>query len=338
MTRVPLIVLALCLPLAISCGDKDDTAPPEGDTDTDTDTDTDADTDTDSDTDCTSGEVSDHQGIAMAYICPDTFVMGSPGDEAGRATDETQYEVTLTGGFYLGVYEVTQAEFESFLGYQPSSFSGCANCPAESMGWHEAAAFTNEVSDTAGLARCYVCSGSGTSVSCEMASDYQTPYDCEGYRLLTEAEWEMAARAGTTSAFSNGGNLYSGDTDGNGVDDVDECSGGLQLDNITELDDIAWYCGNASSSSAEVGQLSPNPTGLYDMSGNVWEWCHDWYEEDAYSSGSVTDPWGDSNGTYRVMRGGSWFNPPHYQRLGNRHADSAQTVDGRVGLRIAKSE
>jgi formylglycine-generating enzyme required for sulfatase activity len=272
--------------------------------------------------------VSDHEGISMVLVPAGTFTMGSPTSEEGRDSDETEHEVTLTQNFWMGVYEVTQAQFEGFMGYQPSYFDGCPDCPAENMDWYEAAAFANAVSASAGLAQCYACSGSGSSVSCSLDSAYATPYDCAGYRLPTEAEWEYAARAGTTSAFSNGGNLYSGETS--------DCGGSLLLDNGTYLDDIAWYCGNESLQTEEVGGKDPNPWGLYDMHGNVWEWCHDWYES-SYS-GTATNPWGASSGSYRVNRGGSWYYYPLFLRSASRYWNYPSYDNPHLGFRLARSE
>ena len=272
------------------------------------------------------GRLSDHEGILMAYICPGTFTMGSPTSEVGRDDDEGEHEVTLTAGYYIGAYEVTQEEFEDLMGYQPSYYPGCDDCPTENMDWHEAAAFANAVSVGAGLAECYDCEGVEDAVTCELAVFFATPYDCEGYRLLTEAEWENAARAGTESAFSNGGNL---------VDGTEYDCGAVTLDNGTQLGDIAVYCGNDPGQTEEVGTKEPNSWGLHDMHGNVYEWCHDWHDE---YDGDAVDPWGPAAGSFRVVRGGSWNGAPQGLRSANlgRYDPGSDGVN--LGFRLARSE
>lgn len=277
---------------------------------------------------CAHDPDADHEDIAMVLIPAGTFTMGSPSEEAGRSSEETQHQVTLSRNYWMGVYEVTQAQFEDLMGYQPSHFDGCPDCPAENVSWHEAAAFVNAVSAAAGLAACYACSGAGSSVTCDLDSAYTTPYDCVGYRLPTEAEWEYAARAGTASAFSSGGNLTPGDES--------DCDGSLLLDDGTYLDDVSWYCGNAASRTEEVGTRAPNPWGLHDMHGNVWEWSHDWH--DAYGAGLGTDPWGPSSGYDRVLRSGSFGSPPRDLRSAYRisHTPTLRVASG--GLRLARTE
>jgi formylglycine-generating enzyme required for sulfatase activity len=273
--------------------------------------------------------VSDH-GIDMVYLPAGTFTMGSPdgtGDlpeELGRQSDEDPHEVTLSRCFYMGRTEVTQLQFESLTGWNPtdgySDYGTGDDYPVFRMSWYDTLAYANEISDDAGLSPCYaltgVVCGDGTSVGpnyLACMNDIQggidqalvalngaaTPYECEGYRLPMEAEWEYAARAGETSAFPNGGNLV-------GWQDLEDCDGALALDNGTLLDDIAWYCGNTVWQSEPVASLAPNNWGLYDTSGNLWEHCWDRY---GTYGGPVTDPIGPASGNYKVIRGGcraSW--------------------------------
>jgi formylglycine-generating enzyme required for sulfatase activity len=209
-----------------------------------------------------------------ATICAGTFIMGSPPDEPIRAGDEGQHEVTLTHGFELLSTEVTQSQFEEIMGYNPSNFQreGESLNPVEQVTWQMSVAYCNRLSERAGLDPCYSCNGSGDQ--CWLSDPYRSPYECLGYRLPTEAEWEYAVRAGTT------GTRYG------------------------EADDIAWYQDNSGWRSHQVGQKQPNAWGLYDMHGNVGEWCNDWHGD--YPLGAVTDPWGPETSWGRISRGGTW--------------------------------
>ncbi len=183
-------------------------------------------------------------GMEFVKIPAGSFMMGSD-----RKDDEKPiHKVTVNYEFYMGKYEVTQEQYESVTGSNPSSFKNCPKCPVESVSWEDAQEFIRKLN---------------------------AKNDGYKYRLPTEAEWEYAARAGTT-----------GDFYGN-------------------LDSIAWYDGNSDGKTHPVGQKQANAFGLYDMSGNVWEWCQDWYSD--YPSGAVTNPTGATSGSYRVLRGGGWF-------------------------------
>ncbi|MBI5549563.1 MAG: formylglycine-generating enzyme family protein, partial [Deltaproteobacteria bacterium] len=232
--------------------------------------------------------------------------------------------VTLTRGFYLQEKEVTQGQWQARMGNNPSDFASCGiDCPVEMVNWWEALAYANAVSRSQGLVECYTltgCTGTpGNGLECSgvtVNAAGGNPYQCVGYRLPTEAEWEYAYRAGTTTAFYNGGITAT------------DCS----MD--AKLNAIGWYCGNAADTTHRVGQKAANGWGLFDMSGNVYEWCWDWYGS---YSGAVTDPAGPGSGASRVYRGGSWFNTAQNTRAAYRFNGPPDYPNVNLGLRLARS-
>ena len=197
----------------------------------------------------------------FVWIVPGTFVMGSPVSEPDRDSDEAQHTVTLTQGYWMSDHETTQAEYQLVMGSNPSNLKG-ESLPVEAVSWNDAVAYCQKLTER------------------ERAWGRITSQ--QAYRLPTEAEWEYAARAGTTGA------------------------------RYGELDAIAWWSGNSGNQLHPVKQKAANAWGLYDMMGNVWEWCGDWYGE--YPNGSVTDPMAPNSGSGRVRRGGSWGNDAGCQR------------------------
>ncbi len=272
-------------------------------------------------TDCTFDET-DCKRLAWVTVppigiaVPTTFTMGSPDNEPCRfAVSEDEHEVTLTRRFEMATYEVTQSEFLAVMGYAPSHFGGCDTCPVENLTWHEAVAYANALSSAHALAACYTCTGSGPSVSCAIASAYagKQIYACPGYRLPTGAEFELATRAGTTTAF------YSGP--------ITSCQ------SMAHLDATAWY--NAPTTSTHpVGGKLPNPWGLYDIAGNVFEWCHDWW-----TTGVVDeiDPAGPETGTVRVLRGGAYGTAADYLRSARRYGFDPALRQLNFGVRPVRS-
>jgi formylglycine-generating enzyme required for sulfatase activity len=225
----------------------------------------------------------------FAYVPAGTFTMGSPDGEQDRGSNEgPQTRVTLTKGFWMGRYEVTQAEYLAVMGSNPSYFTGALNRPVEQVTWYEA---TNYCARLTAQER--------------SAGRLQAGW---AYRLPTEAEWEYAARAGTTTRFSYG-------------DDP----------GYTQLGNYAWYGANSGSQPHPVGQKQPNRWGLYDMSGNVWEWCSDWFG--TYPGGSVSDPTGPGSGSYRVLRGGCWGDDGQFCRSALRYGVTPVLRSGIVGFR-----
>jgi formylglycine-generating enzyme required for sulfatase activity len=219
-------------------------------------------------------EITNSIGMKLVLIPKGTFMMGSPPSEENSIFDERQHKVTITRDYYLGQFEVTQVQYEKVMGKNPSHFQGdelaerhpqtgqiikevdSSNHPVEAVSWEDAVEFCQRLSDL--------------------------PKEKKAgrvYRLPTEAEWEYACRAGSTTAFSFGNEQDS-------------------------LDDYAWFCDNSDHKTHPVGEKKPNAWGLYDMHGNVWEWCSDWYGE--YPKDAVSDPSGPSKGVDRVNRGGGW--------------------------------
>jgi formylglycine-generating enzyme required for sulfatase activity len=262
----------------------------------------------DADADLGADEYTAAHGGTMVKIFAHTFEMGCTAGMSDCASDESPaHDVTLTNDFYIGETEVTQGEYEAMMGTNPSGFSSCgSDCPVETVTWHESAAFANAVSDSEGLEQCYTCTGSGTSTSCSIAVE---PYSCGGYRLSTEAEWEAAARCGEDT-------LYAGST---------------------VIDDVAWYVLNSDSTTHTVATKASNACGLYDMTGNVFEWTQDWYSSSYYSSSPGTDPVGATSGVSRVLRGASWNNMPTDVRVANRSGLDPPFGTYSIGLRLLRT-
>jgi formylglycine-generating enzyme required for sulfatase activity len=243
----------------------------------------------------------------------ESFVMGSPVNELGRDADETQHTVVLTRSIQVEDHEVTQAEYQELMGVNPSRQVG-PDRPVENVTWLDAIAYCNARSVRDGLAPAYVIDGGEVSWDSEAA----------GWRLPTEAEWERACRAGTATAFANGAITVA--------TCADSSSG--QPDPV--LTQIGWYCGNANSSHHDVRTKLANAGGLYDMHGNVWEWCWDWYVADLGSAVAI-DPAGPQGGSQRVIRGGSWYYFARDCRSAARAPYWPNSKDDIVGFRVVRT-
>lgn len=224
-----------------------------------------------------------------------TFTMGRTSGE-GNSNELPTHQVTLST-FVIGKYEVTQAQYLAVMGTNPSYFTA-SDKPVERVTWFNAVAYCNALSIQEGLTPCY----NTSNWSCDISAN--------GYRLPTEAEWEHAARG----ARNNPDYLYAGSND---------------------LAGVAWHSSNSGNTTHSVGTKAPNSIGIYDMSGNVWEWCNDWYG--SYSSGSQTDPLGPTSGSCRVYRGGSWFSNATYCRLAYRIINYPTFSYYNIGFRLARS-
>ena len=236
------------------------------------------------------GETVVFDGMEFVGIPPGEFLMGSTSRHAS-IREQPVTRVRISKGFYLGKYEVTQDQWQAVMGNNPSSFKDCGgNCPVAKVSWEEVQVFIGRLNARTGGGK---------------------------YRLPTEAEWEYAARAGTTS------DTYAGDiTQPFGNDPV--------------LNGIAWYDENSGLRTHPVGQKAPNGWGLHDMLGNVWEWVGDWYGD--YPGGAVTDPSGPGSGSERVVRGGGWFDGAGDCRLAYRDWGSRGYRGGDLGFRLLREE
>jgi len=232
----------------------------------------------------------------MVQIPAGSFTMGSPTNEVGRVADEDpQTQVTFSWGFFLGRHEVTQGEYQSVMLSNPSYFTPTRRYSADTNRPVEWVSWNDATNYCARLTARELAAG-------RLLAGW-------AYRLPTEAEWEYASRAGSTNRFSYG----------------DDPAYAL-------LGNYAWYSTNSGGTTHTVGGKQPSPWGLYDMSGNVWEWCQDWYE--AYPGGSVTNPQGSPSGSGRVVRGGSWDGVPLHYRSAFRNSVVPAGFNQSLGFRV----
>jgi len=259
--------------------------------------------------------------VQMIYVPGGTFTIGRT-TGSGYSDELPTHTVTLNS-FYIGKYEVTQAEYSQYM--QPgsgwtSSFGLGDNYPAYFVSWYAILKYCNLRSIAEGLTPCYTINGSTDpanwgAVPTSNNSTWNAAicnWNANGYRLPTEAEWEYAARGAT----NNPDYLYSGSDDINAV---------------------AWYDGNNSpSGSKPVGTKAPNGIGTYDMSGNVYEWCWDWYSSSYYNSSLQNNPTGPASGSYRVLRGGGWGGSAYYCRVAYRFSSTPYSSDA-IGFRLCRA-
>ncbi len=226
--------------------------------------------------------------LQLALVPAGTFSMGSPLEEQDRSGgDWPRHTVTITKPFYLSLYEITQAQWQAAMGDNPSQFPGNIDHPVESVSWEDCQEWIEQL-ETMGLGQ---------------------------FRLPTEAEWEYACRAGTSSRF-----YWGEDRD------------------LTMIDNYAWTTHNngVGGTTKATGSRLPNSWGFFDMGGNVYEWCSDWWEA-PFNRGAQIDPSGPATGDSRVIRGGAYRLNTSYARSAFRHRELPDTKSGTIGLRLAKS-
>jgi formylglycine-generating enzyme required for sulfatase activity len=225
--------------------------------------------------------------MKFAWIPPGTFLMGSPKDEADRSDDETQHKVTLSKGFYMGIHLVTQEHWQAVMGNNPSNFKGEKNLPVEQVSWEDCQEFIKKLRDK----------------------------DKKAYRLPSEAEWEYACRAGTTTPFFFGATISTDQANYDGNHIYGNGKKGVYRQKTTP-----------------VGSFPANTWGLFDTHGNLWEWCQDWLGD--YPQNDVVDPQGPHAGQYRVLRGGSWLYIPQFCRSACRGGNQPGFRINFYGLRV----
>lgn len=225
----------------------------------------------------------------LVFVKGGTFIMGCTAQQGNDCADDEKppHQVTLSD-FYIGKYEVTQAEWRKVMGSDPPELynKGCDQCPVEKVSWNDVQEFLKKLNIT-------------------------LPTGQKPYRLPTEAEWEYAAQGGSQSS----GYIYSGSN---------------------SIDAVAWYQSNSGSKPHPVGQKKENELGLFDMSGNVWEWCADWHNLGPYPSKAQVDPSGPNSGALRVIRGGSWFYNSKPYRITARNGNYPYVRMDIVGFRLAR--
>ncbi len=243
----------------------------------------------------------------FVFVQGGTYTMGSSSGDS----DELPLHSVALSSYYITKTEVTQGQYKAVMGTNPSNFSSVGdNAPVEKVTWYDCISYCNKLSIQQGKTPCYSISGN-TNPSSWTSGTIVCDFTAKGYRLATEAEWEYASIGGNKSA----GNTYSG--------------------GIT-VDDVAWHTNNSGGTTHMVGTKIANELGINDMSGNVWEWCWDWYS--SYTSSTQTNPTGASSGSSRVLRGGSWNSYGSVCRSSNRNYGNPVNWYSELGFRLVQGQ
>ena len=249
--------------------------------------------------------------ITMMPIPDGSFLMGSPSDESGHDPEEGPRRTVNISAFQMSETEVTQAQWEDVMGWDVSYFIGY-NHPVEQVTWFDCVSFCNKLSQADGYAQCYTITNMGYAGEHITSADVSCDFEANGYRLPTEAEWEYACRAGTTTRFNTG-------------------------DSDLDLGRAGWHDDNSGSTTHTVGGKEGNAWGLYDMHGNVIEWCWDWFGLYGMRPDPDSDPRGASSGSSRVIRSGGWVSLAQNCRSANRFSLAPRSRYQYLGFRIVRS-
>ena len=254
---------------------------------------------------------------SMVWVSGGSFELGRNLGTGGGSDVTPVSTVTMTG-FYIGKYQVTQAQYQTIMGTNPSYFKNNpasgetqSRRPVEQVTWYDAVEFCNKLSVLERLTPAYTITNRSPSGGYPITgANVTVNWSASGYRLPTEAQWEYAAKGGNGSL---GSFAYSGSNN---------------------VDNVAWYGNNSGIRTHEVGKKSPNGLGIYDMSGNVWEWCWDWWGN--YTSGAKTNPTGAVSGSYRVLRGGGWGGDAQGTRSAYRVNGYPRSRNFNIGFRVVR--
>jgi formylglycine-generating enzyme required for sulfatase activity len=256
-----------------------------------------------------------HNGTKLRRIPAGRFYMGShDSDEFLRSNEHPQHRVLITKNLFVGVYPVMQKDFLEIMEYNPSSAADKELCPVDSVTWFSAIEFCNKMSEAESLQPFYELSKVKRRPNGGIEAAEVTQLNGDGFRLLTEAEWEYVCRAGSITPWCYG-------------------------DQVMDVNEHAWFFDNSTSETHPVGEKKPNAWGIFDMHGNIMEWCCDWYGEFYYQTcqDEIENPQGPNDGISKVLRGGAWQFGAEATRSAYRNSSAPDTVSSVIGFRICRN-